>query len=376
MWINITKEIFDKADFKSLNYLYQILSWYPSWSKNKRYGILIDTEKVKDTNNYKQLSLTEKSLTEFLDLEYSYYVTENSNKDYSITYRKGNNNFNLEESIVFFNQPVSIILENNKNDSEFILAIIRYFGDKNGYNKAQEHLDNGWVVFENAGGCTNIPNFMESFLKKYNSLAKKNNRKSIDYFRGMIIIDSDKEYENQPIKASHKNLIDNLSNLYIDISDILDLQDELLNNNKTIHILEKRMMENYLPKEVFLEIARQRSILNSVLKDWLDAFLNLNNKEQLDFINIPDGNLFGNNSAVVDLTTLWENLGGNFIKLDSGFKFYGFNSNGNLNSSNEGSFKSEMPKWFNKPFITKENLEIRDGNGELQRILEKITALL
>ena len=35
-----------------------------------------------------------------------------------------------------------------------------------------------------------------------------------------------------------------------------------------------------------------------------------------------------------------------------------------------------MPKWFNKPFITKENLEIRDGNGELQRILEKITALL
>jgi hypothetical protein len=35
-----------------------------------------------------------------------------------------------------------------------------------------------------------------------------------------------------------------------------------------------------------------------------------------------------------------------------------------------------MPNWFNESFITKQNLEARDGIGELQRIANKITSLL
>jgi hypothetical protein len=61
MWINITKEIFEKAEFKSLNFLYQILSWYPA-NSFPRYNIVIDTEAVKDTENFNKLSTIEKNL--------------------------------------------------------------------------------------------------------------------------------------------------------------------------------------------------------------------------------------------------------------------------------------------------------------------------
>ena len=273
MWINITKEIFQKSDFKSLNFLYQILSWYPNGSSTSRYNIVINVDEVRATNNYKKLLSIEKNLEEFLNLEYTYYATSGSNINYKIAHSKGQNKFNIEEAILFFNQPVSIVLENNKHDSLFIKSIIAHYGDNGESNKAQEHVKNGWIEFENAGGCSNIPNFIEEFLAKYRLVADKNQREISDYFRGIIIIDSDKEFENQPSK--HNKLVQKLKALGID--------------PLKIHILEKRMMENYLPKEVFEEIKRQSSVQrNSDLKDWLDVYLNLTDK-QMDFINISDG---------------------------------------------------------------------------------------
>ncbi|WP_294333420.1 hypothetical protein [uncultured Chryseobacterium sp.] len=377
MWINITKNTFQNSDFKGLNFLYQIISYKPTSSIKPRYNIAIDTEKVKNSVNFQLLKTIEPSLEEFLEAEYNVYVN-GTDIPYKVTSQKGNQNYTIEEAIVFFNQPVSIVLENNKNDASFILAVIKHFGNDNGYNKVQDHIDNGWLVFENAGGCANIPNFMEGFLRKFKILAAKNSRNLFDYFRGIMIIDSDKEYQNQPIKPAHKTILDKLHGLLIDISGVLDASDLLTNQNRSIHILEKRMMENYLPKEVFQEIIRQNSVRsNSDLKDWLDIYLNLIAEEQLDFINIPDGNLYGNHSTVpTELNTLWGNLGGNFAKLNQGFKFYGFKTNGRLKSSKEGSFKSEMPNWFKKAFVTKQNLETRDGNGELQRVLDKIATLL
>lgn len=360
MWINITKEIFEKSEFKSLNFLYQILSWYPSDSC-LRYNIVVDTRNVINTKNFVQLSSVEKNLKEFLDIEYVNFTNTHSNISHKIAYKKKENNFNIEEAILFFNQPISIILENNKNDAQFIVSIINHFGFESGSNKSLEHLNNGWIEFENAGGCSNIPNFTEAFLNKFKKIAKKNNRNKSDYFRGVIIIDSDKEFENQISKQN--SVIEKL---------------KLLGLDKNVHVLEKRMMENYLPKEVFLEIKRQDSVKNnSSLKDWLDAYLNLEQKEQLDFINIYEGNLQGNtNPTPNELTVLWSDLGNNFQKLNSGFKFQGFKNDGNLKSSKESSFKNEMPDWFKKSFISKQNLEERDGKGELQDIQDKINKLL
>lgn len=387
MWINITTDIFEKSDFKGLNFLYQILSYNPTISTKPRYNIAIDVEKVKNTENFKKLSSIEPNIVSFLEDELSYYVTS-SKTPYKITSKKNKLNYNIEEAILFLNQPVSIILENNKNDAEFILAIIRHFGMNDGYNKAEEHICNGWLQFQNAGGCTNIPNFIEGFFLQFKAIAIKNNRNLLDYFRGIIIVDSDKEFKSQPIKDEHKNLLKKLKILGVDVSQILDkTTGEILNKNSNFHILEKRMMENYLPREVFQEIKRQIDRLaNQDLKNWLDAYLNITSKEQLDFLNIPDGfppkdNKFENGTRKpikCEILTLFQLNPSDihFQKLDKGFNFKGFDDKGNLNCGKEFNSKNEMPKWFKKGIITKKILEERDGDNELQFILQKINNLL
>ena len=41
MWIEIDKTIFEKSDFKGINYLYQILSWFPNGSI-PRFIVFVD----------------------------------------------------------------------------------------------------------------------------------------------------------------------------------------------------------------------------------------------------------------------------------------------------------------------------------------------
>lgn len=387
MWINITRDIFEKSDFKGLNFLYQILSFNPSTSSRPRYNIIVDVENVKNTVNFNKLATIEPNIISFLEDELNYYVTS-SDIPYKVTSTKGELNYNLEEAIMFLNQPVSIILENNKNDAEFILAIIKNFGKNGDYNKTEEHISNAWLQFQNAGGCTNIPNFIEGFLSQFKAIAIKNNRKLLDYFRGIIIIDSDKEYLSQQIKDEHKALLKKLELLGLNVSKLIDEDTgKILNDNHNFHILQKRMMENYLPIEVFREIKKQIDRLdNQDLKDWLEVYLNLTNKEQFDFLNIPDGfppkdNKFESeirkhvNINILSLYKL-ETSDINFKKLDKGFNFKGFDDKGNLNSSKDFNFKNEMPKWFKKAIITKKNLEERDGEDELKQIIQKIEKLL
>jgi hypothetical protein len=366
MWINVTKNIFENSDFKGLNYLYQVLSYKPSGSLKPRYNIVIDTDKVKDTPNFKKLSTIEKSLVEFLDIEYSYFKTYGQKMSYKISSIKKDNHFNIEEALIFLNQPVSIILENNKNDSEFILAIIKHFGNDDGYSKSQEHINNACIKFENAGGCGNIPNFVEGFLKQFKDIATKNNRNLTDYFRGIIILDSDTEYPNQPSK--HKELLIKLNNLGID--------------SVKVHILEKRMMENYLPDIVYTELKENnQNTFSKKLIDWIDAYLNISDKHK-DYINIPSGNLLGNeNPKLQGLTDFWNvsdtNISQvNFDKLNIGFKYNGFDERGNIKKEND--FKNAFPQLFKK--ATQKGLIERtkhqENQDELKDILDKITALL
>ena len=50
MWIKIAKDIFENADFKGLNYIYSVLSWFPKTIP--RYKIFIDQQTVEQTENY------------------------------------------------------------------------------------------------------------------------------------------------------------------------------------------------------------------------------------------------------------------------------------------------------------------------------------
>ena len=319
MWIEIHKDIFEKSEFDGLDYLFRILSWYPQHSI-KRYNIFIDLEKIKSTENYSKFKLIQKDFDLFIDQQFNDFITESQNKnlkDYSVAIENRRNHpkiFNIEEAIRFFKQPVSIILENNKNDAYFIKAIIHHFDS---FGKVIEHLKNGWIKFENAGGCSNVANFIEGELKIFEDLALRNKKETFDYFRGMIILDSDKESMEQPIKTQYLNLESYLNSKKI--------------NQDRYHFLEKRMMENYMPDEVFEEIEHELTRRDKKLKSWIISY------KQLD-------------SARKDFLKYFEDMG--------------------------SEFKTSFPKRFESANVNKYTLKARANSDELERILNKISQLL
>jgi hypothetical protein len=203
MWIEINKSCFESSDFKALNHLYQILSWYPTESIS-RYNVFVDINAVENTQNYKKLSTIETQLNAVLEQDFNTFVNTKparTPKDYEITAQSSKTTFDIEEAIRFFNQPIAIVLENNKNDAYFIKAIIKYFG--NNQNKAREHLNNGWISFQNAGGCSNVQNFMEEYWSVFYDLAIRHGKSPAAYFRGLVILDSDKAYPTEAQKPLH-----------------------------------------------------------------------------------------------------------------------------------------------------------------------------
>ena len=363
MRIEISKDIFEKSDFQGLAYIFQILTWSPV-NSIPRYSLFINTEKISHTPNYKKLvalnPITETIQTKIIEEEFTEAIltgARNAHINFRITNKKGSENFNIEEAIRFFSQPVSIVLENNKNDSYFVEAIIYHF-DKEGIVK--EHLRNGWLRFENAGGYRNVQNFLEGCFKSFGDLASRNNREPFHYYRGMIILDSDKNYTSEPIKPQYNHLIQKFPDIIF-------------------HILEKRAMENYMPEDVYEDI-RQEINLNKTahnnwkkMKAWIDTFLHLSH-EQKNFLNISDG--FAKhidketgqrkpiNHKILELFGLTENCQ-NFKVLDEGFSYKG------------KEFKNEFPLHFLKSSkVNKQSLGERDGKNEIQDILQKIKKIL
>ncbi len=103
MWINITKDSFDRSDFKGLNYLYQIITYKPSGSNNPRYNIAIDIAKVENSNNFKKLETIEPVLKSFWKRN-TMFMLLFPNIPYKITSKKGKQNYNVEETIPFLTQ--------------------------------------------------------------------------------------------------------------------------------------------------------------------------------------------------------------------------------------------------------------------------------
>jgi len=354
MWIKIDNEVFKTCEFKALNYLYQILSWAPS-NSNPRYKVFVDSEKVKHTCNYNKMKGVEIKFDEFLDSQFNEFINETPQGaafDYKVTNEKKDKCFNVEEAIMFFNQPVSIILENNRNDSYLITAIINYF-DTSG--KVREQLKNGWIKFENTGGCGNVGNFLDAFLKTFEDLALKNNRNLSDYFRGLIILDSDREYPTQPSK--YGNLLKSLRTKGI----------------TEVHILKKRMMENYMPDEVYRNLflveplpskskKRNKKWLNEY-ESWINVYLHLTD-DQKDFLKITKPQIWITKKESYDL---FDNLSPKEISiLNRGFYY-----------PNKKEHKNRFPKIFmESPFVNKTTLNQRSNSNELQEIFDKIKKIL
>ena len=351
MWISIGKDIFENSDFEGLSYIFHILSWSPKNSIS-RYNVLIDLEDIKQLENYTKLKEVVQNIDLLLEKEFDDFINtkpKNSKADFNITNKKDVSNFNIEESIRFFGQPVSIVLENNKNDAYFIKSIIEHLDTS---SVLKEHLKNGWIKFENAGGCSNVKNFLEGELNSFEDLAYRNHRNKFDYYRGIVILDSDKDYPTQSIQPKYVILLKFLKSI--------GLKDN-------IHILEKRMMDNYMPDEVFDEISLEltNSKDDTILKKWINVYKNLNSTQK-DFLKYYDGFSLDFGNLSLDVQTLYHNQqGANFDILKSGFKY------------KVKGFKNEFPlKFSTSSRVNKHTLQSRSGSEELKEILSKISKLL
>jgi hypothetical protein len=346
MWIEIKKDIFSGNDQDQLNYLLLGLTYNPV-NSIIRYNVYVDIEKVENLPLFVKLS---NNIKDILREEYVAYNTGSKPKIfYIVSYSNNKNNiFNLEESLRFFKEALFIIVENNKNDSEFMKSVFRHFGIKgfNGEVNLVEHFNNGWIDFDNAGGCGNVKNFIDGKLQKYEKLAFKNGKESSDYYRFFVLLDSDKEYSHQLLKVEYKDLEIYLSKL----------------GSGNYHILQKRMMENYMPDEVF------KSLPHKGLRSWKNVYNKLT-EEQKNYLNYSSGFSKTNDQNGVrkaqkaEILTLFNIPTADFNILDGGLKY--------------PSFKTKFPLLFrDNPFVNKKTLKARAGSTELEEIITKINALI
>lgn len=332
MIVEIKQDIFKDKDIKGLAYLIQILNY------KQRYALFIELGLFKETDFSKKLDFDER---QEIEENYNKIITEGVAPSYFVS--NHSEDFNIDEAIRFFTQPVSIVLENSLNDQYFLRAIIKYFDAS---KRIEEHLENGWIQFENAGGCTNVKNFIEGKLQSFNNLPKGNS----DYLRCFVLLDSDKQYLSSGIKQE-----------YIAFLNFFEL------NNIAQHILEKRCMENYMPDYVFDSIGSG----NQELENWYSSYKHLN-QEQKDFLNIgtgfskknPDGTSI---KARTELDLKVQDLYSNVSPTNYGILNKGFNL---------ARFKTEFPKHFEHYQVHKDSLKSRCNSDELQEIITKIRELL
>jgi len=349
MVINIDKNIFKERDFKSLNFFIQLCTY-----KN-RYKVYTELDDdLKKSKEFKRLDYEDQSLLEenYNNLAQVQLIESDVflNSKYIITtdIRQEKNVFTIDEAIRYFIQPISIILENSKNDACFVNAIFKHFAID---NRIQNYMNNNWIQFENAGGCDGVKNFIEGKKQSFNTLPKAD--KSF-YLRAFVLIDSDKLHEHESLKQNKKNILK-----------------YLVQNSVSRHILRKRSIENYVPIEAVQTLKN-----NSNYSTWIDTFLALSDKQK-DFFSIEKG-LCGldknqqpkktkeqinteTNSLYDDV--LLEPLSEN--KLTNGIKHHGYSN-----------FKENFPKLFELPIVNKYNLKERSNSNELEKIIYKIYKLL
>jgi hypothetical protein len=342
MRIKIENQVFEKNDFKSLNFFIQLCTF------ENRYDLFVDiTEELKSTYTYERLDIDDRKEIEEQFNSYYQNSIENSNINYFIVDEEleEKNKFTLNEAIRFFIQPISIILENSKNDAYFLNSVFKFFDED---NRILNYIQKGWIQFENAGGCDNIQNFIEGKLQSFNSLPKQNKS---SYLRCFVLMDSDKKYQNDNLGSKKQ-----------------ETKDFLIENSIEIHILEKRSIENYVPIDAIETLKT-----NTSYTSWIEAYKSLE-EPQKDFFSIENG-LDKKNPSVKDknqINTETDYLFDNILIeplsnciLMSGIKSKGY-----------GDFKTNFPKLFENNMVTKENLCLRAGNDELERIVQKIEKLL
>lgn len=332
MKVYIHHEIFsDKKGIKLLPYLINLCTY------NNRHQIYVDYEKVCETKGYENIGNTEK---EILKLAYISSVNSNFNAQVKVEILSDEESFDCEEAINFLNLPVSIILENSLHDSLFLHCIVEHF-DESGLLK--KHIDQRWIVFENAGGADGMANIIREKFKSFSSWPKKDKK---IYLRCFVLMDSDKLYDKYPISnGKTKTLM-------------------FLERNLVIwHVLAKREMENYLPEQI-LKLERN---------EYLNEYVKLDNLQK-DYFDIEKG--FQHDRTDSKMNVQISEFYGDVSKESWKILKQGINTE----KFTAKNFKSDFAKLFNHKDISKTMLIERCGGtkyeNELNDIIKKIKSLI
>jgi len=334
MIIQVNDEVFEESDevIAKLDKFFHTI--------NDRHFWLIDSykniETIRDSKWYKGLRPMYKNLID------NYIISSATKKKIDVLkIANTDENFNIDEAIVYLSQPLIVILENSFNDGKFINAIIKAFPEKG--IKISKHIENKWLEYGNGNGCTGIVNFIKEKLNNYQNLPNKNKNK---YLKCFVIVDSDSKFREMPFSNGREILVDFLNE-----------------NSIEYHILEKREIENYLPDEVIATIEGN--------DDFIQAYLKMKSPFQKDYFDLENG--FPDkrfNDFDTNIQTLYSDL----IAID-------INTFRKQKMKIEGGYKNKMPDLFSHKLITKDALlnktkhQIKDSK-ELETILIKISKLL
>ena len=255
MKVRLDKSVFtnatDEMRQQELNFLLNIIVY------KDRYKLMVSDAEVLDSDGFSTLTQIEKKIIEeglidsitgsltSADCE----VAENGNAEDDLKI------FTPEEAIIYLLQPLSIILENCLNDAHFMKAVFRWF-DPTG--ELTRRVDEGWIRFENAGGCSNVRNFLTARINVYGGRRK--------FLNSYVLLDGDRRYPSdaEPEKKYRK------------------LKETLNAWGVGCHELEKRCMENYMPDEAMNAFATAET------QAWITAYHTLT-AEQKDCYNIAEG---------------------------------------------------------------------------------------
>jgi len=328
MWIEIKKDIFESSDFEGLNFILQLITWQPKDSV-PRYHLFVNHQEINSVDNYNQLS---EIIQKNIEVEFDKAINAGITKGNYVISKKNRQSktFNVEEAVVFLTQPVYLVLENSLNDRYFLETIFLCFGEKaeNGKIKLIEFVKNNWIQFVNAGGYTNIENYVKGQMKSYEHFSAISGKEKYEYMQCFVMMDSDKEYHSQVLKKKEP------------------IKERLEKQNIKVHILKKRAMENYMPDDLNYKDGFPKKKVE-------DKPVNKARIEQ----EIQIQNLYPKNE-ISDT---------NYTILDDGLKF--------------PKFKNTFPALFqNTPFVYKQSLINREGgtvdDNEFLEILQKINDLL
>lgn len=355
MKVEILKEIFQNnntAHLRAVNYLLQIILF------KHRYILCLSDPDIVNTSIFSQLHQTDKdAISQAIIYTFNGSYTADCTVQLDGDRFEEERKFDVEEAIMYLMHPISIIVENSLNDGRFLKALFRCFDPS---NRLTNMFDNRWIQFENAGGCDNIKNFIDCKLEFYQNKPK--------FHKCFVLIDGDLTHPMDEFK--HTSL-----NTY------------LVKYGIPYHILEKRMVENYVPNIAY-DKWRVRN-----LESWIDAFLNLSEKQK-DYFNIPVGFFKGKENDInlkksprkkrKDLNKKTSSLQA-YTSLNKEIKnLYNDLSEGNFNHLKNGfklpNFKTEFPKVFEDATIVYkrsliEKTQHQQNPSELQEIVDKIMNL-